>query len=101
MERKAIFLPLHPIVRRELDKTLCQLNGITEDQRRAVDAMSSAIVNKIVHAPIVILKRAASSEQSSDLFAFARKLFNLDRELKRHGHEKGFGSSGTDKPRKS
>jgi glutamyl-tRNA reductase len=83
------------IKRRELDKTLCQLNGITDDQRKAIEAMSSAIVNKIMHAPIVILKQAASSPESSDLFAFARKLFNLDKDLKKHTHEKGFGPGGT------
>jgi len=84
------------IRRRELDKTLCQLDNITEEQRQALDAMSSAIVNKIVHAPIVVLKQAASSEESGELFAFARKLFNLDKEFKRHSHTKGFGSSGKD-----
>jgi glutamyl-tRNA reductase len=89
------------IRRRELDKTLGQLDTITEDQRKALEAMSSAIVNKIVHAPIVVLKQAASSPESGELFAFARKLFNLDKELKRHVHEKGFGSSGKDKSGKS
>jgi glutamyl-tRNA reductase len=89
------------IRRRELDKTLCQLDGLTEEQRQALDAMSSAIVNKIVHAPIVVLKQAASNEESGELFAFARKLFNLDKESKRHSHRKGFGSSGKDDSGKS
>jgi glutamyl-tRNA reductase len=82
------------IRRRELDKTLCQLNGITEDQRKAVEVLASAIVNKIMHAPIVVLKQAASGRDSNDLLAFGRKLFNLDKELKRpHLHEKGIGPS--------
>jgi glutamyl-tRNA reductase len=85
---------MEDIRRKELDKTLCQLNGITEDQRRMIDAMSSAIVNKIVHAPIVVLKQATANAESGDLLSFARKLFNLDKELKRHAHEKGCGSSG-------
>jgi len=84
------------IRRKELDKTLCQLNGITEEQQRMIDAMSSAIVNKIVHAPIVFLKQAAITEESGDLFSFVRKLFNLDKELKRHAHEKGLGSKRKD-----
>jgi glutamyl-tRNA reductase len=88
------------IRKRELDKTLCQLGNITEEHRQALDAMSSAIVNKIVHAPIVVLKQAASSEDSDELFAFARKLFNLDKDLKKHGHRKGFGSSGKEEPGK-
>ncbi len=70
--------------KRELEKTLGSLNGITEDQRRAVEAMSQAIVNKLLHAPLVVLKQAASNPDSGDTtIAIARKLFNLDKELKR------------------
>ncbi|HSB32987.1 MAG TPA: glutamyl-tRNA reductase, partial [Nitrospirota bacterium] len=75
--------------KRELDKTLGALNGITEDQKRAVEAMSQAIVNKMLHAPLVVLKQAAASTDAGDnTIAVARRLFNLDRELKRPGHEK-------------
>ena len=49
------------IRKRELDKTLGSLNGITDDQKRAVEAMSQAIVNKLLHAPLVVLKQAAST----------------------------------------
>jgi glutamyl-tRNA reductase len=79
------------IRKRELEKTLGSLNGITEDQKRAVDIMSQAIVNKMLHAPLVVLKQAAASTDSSDAtLNIARKLFNLDKELKRpvHGRAK-------------
>ncbi len=81
------------IRKKELDKALCQLNGVTDDQRRAVEAMSSAIVNKIVHAPMVVLKQAAADPGSNEIIANARRLFNLDQELKKHTHEKGLGST--------
>ncbi|HXY55639.1 MAG TPA: glutamyl-tRNA reductase [Nitrospirota bacterium] len=75
--------------KRELEKTLGFLNGITEDQKRAVEAMSQAIVNKLLHAPLVVLKQAASAPDAGDnTIAVARKLFNLDRELKRPTREK-------------
>jgi glutamyl-tRNA reductase len=74
--------------KRELEKTMGSLNGITEDQKRAVEAMSQAIVNKLLHAPLVVLKQAASTPDTGDTtIAIARKLFNLDKELKRPGHE--------------
>ncbi len=75
------------IRRRELDKTLGSLNGISEDQRRAVEAMSEAIINKLLHAPLVVLKQAASAGDNGDnsTIAIARRLFNLDKELKRPG----------------
>jgi glutamyl-tRNA reductase len=70
--------------RRELEKTLGGLNDITDDHRRAIEAMSQAIVNKLLHAPLVVLKQAASSKDEGDAtIAVARRLFNLDKELKR------------------
>ncbi|MDA8423070.1 MAG: glutamyl-tRNA reductase [Nitrospiraceae bacterium] len=75
--------------KRELEKALGSLNGISEDQKRAVDLMSQSIVNKLLHAPLVVLKLAASSPDSGDnTIAIARRLFNLDKELKRPGHKK-------------
>jgi glutamyl-tRNA reductase len=75
--------------KREPEKTLGSLSGITEDQKRAVEAMSQAIVNKMLHAPLVVLKQAAAATGAGDnTIAVARRLFNLDRELKRPGHER-------------
>ena len=49
--------------------------------------MSQAIVNKLLHAPLVVLKQAASSKDEGDVtISVARKLFNLDKELKRPGN---------------
>jgi Glutamyl-tRNAGlu reductase, dimerisation domain len=54
-----------------------------------VDIMSQAIVNKLLHAPLVVLKQAAASTDSGDAtLAIARRLFNLDKELKRPIHSK-------------
>ncbi len=85
--------------KRELDKTLGSLNGITEDQKRAVEAMSQAIVNKLLHAPLVVLKQAASvPDTGNNTIAIARKLFNLDKELKRPTREKVDESSDQELP---
>ncbi len=91
---------LEDIRKRELDKTLCQLNGVSDDHRRAVEAMSQAIVNKFLHAPLVVLKRAAASPEGGDVISTARRIFNLDKELKRHVHEKGFGAASRDEMEK-
>jgi glutamyl-tRNA reductase len=81
--------------KRELDKALGSLNGITEDQKRAVEAMSQAIVNKLLHAPLVVLKQAASTPGEGDsTISIARRLFNLDKELKRPGHDRAVESPG-------
>ncbi len=70
---------------KELDRTLCQLNGITEEQRKAVEMLSTSIVNKIIHAPMVMLKQEAAGERSEEITNLVRRLFNLDKELQ--GHE--------------
>jgi glutamyl-tRNA reductase len=89
------------IRQRELDKTLDQLPDLTEAQRSAVETMSMAIVNKIMHAPIVVLKQTAADPNGNTLLGFARKIFNLDKELKRPQHEKGAGVCGKDDQEKA
>jgi glutamyl-tRNA reductase len=85
------------IRKREFDKTVGSMNGITEDQMRAMEAMSQAIVNKLLHAPLVVLKQAASAPDTGDAtIAIARRLFNLDKELKRPVREIGTASHGKD-----
>jgi glutamyl-tRNA reductase len=80
---------LEDMRRRELEKTLGGLSGITEEQKRAIDIMSQSLVNKLLHAPLVVLKQAASTPGEGDqTIALARRLFNLDKELKRPGHDK-------------
>ncbi len=81
--------------KRECDKTLASLNAVTDDQKHAIEAMSQAIVNKLLHAPLVVLKQAASTPGEGDAtIAIARRLFNLDKELKRPGHVRAVGSDG-------
>ena len=45
------------IRRGELEKTLTALKDLSPRQREALDAMTAAIVNKILHAPIARLKQ--------------------------------------------
>ncbi len=84
---------------RELEKALSQMKGASEEHKRIVEALTKSIVNKIVHAPIVVLKQSASNQRSNEIFSFARRLFNLDKELKSHRHERGFGrKDGSEEP---
>lgn len=77
------------IRKRECEKTIATWNSVTEDQKLAVEAMSQAIVNKLLHAPLVVLKQAASIPGEGDAtIAIARRLFNLDKELKRPSRER-------------
>jgi glutamyl-tRNA reductase len=64
----------------ELEKSLAtSLRGMGEEERRAIEAMTQAMLNKILHAPVTRLKRS-SPEEDDELYAETlRKLFDLEK----------------------
>jgi glutamyl-tRNA reductase len=65
------------IARAEAEKTLSSLAGLDDRTRRAVSMMAESIVNKLLHAPQVALKKSGSSEDGESLVAAAHALFDL------------------------
>ena len=63
----------------ELEKTLGRLE-LGENEQSAVEALTKAIVNKILHAPVSRLKREAEREEGMAYLETARVLFGLDDE---------------------
>ena len=64
------------ISRHELERTLGSLKSLGADDRKSIEAMAEAIVNKLLHEPIARLKRADSPD--AEEVAAARRLFGLD-----------------------
>lgn len=66
------------IRQRELEKSLASsLKDFSERERQALEDMTNAMINKILHAPTAYLKQAESPEDG--LYAeVLRKLFDLD-----------------------
>jgi len=65
----------------ELEKTLRVFgDGLTSKQRKSLEAMSQAIVNKILHEPTVYLKRAAGDPDLEVSVEAVRRLFGLEKE---------------------
>lgn len=62
------------IRRGELSKTLGRLPNLSAEERRRIDALTSAIVNKLLHQPIMCLKE---SEDGSVYIDAVRELFAL------------------------
>ncbi len=61
----------------EVDKTLTRFNGLGKKEQKSIEAMTSAIINKILHQPIAILKQA-EDESTGDAYVDAvRALFDL------------------------
>ncbi len=65
------------IRRAELQKTLNQLKELGPREREALEAMTTALVNKILHAPIARLKQHDRRTEAYYLDA-TRRLFDLD-----------------------
>ena len=64
----------------ELEKGLSGLNGLQEKDIQVIDAMTKAIVNKIVHDPVTHLKKEANKVEGDFYIEATRRLFDLDKE---------------------
>jgi len=64
----------------ELKKSLRHLPDLTEAERAHVDALTQALVKKLLHAPTNRLRAEAASPRASEYAAIARTLFNLSDE---------------------
>jgi glutamyl-tRNA reductase len=61
----------------ELGKSLRHLPDLTETERNHIEAMTQALVKKLLHAPTHRLRTEAASPRASEYAAVARTLFNL------------------------
>jgi len=63
----------------ELAKAESRLGGLSESERQTVESLTTQIVNKLLHVPIVRLKQAAATE-GGGYVEVARHLFGLGEE---------------------
>jgi glutamyl-tRNA reductase len=79
---------LEEIRQQELDKTFGNLKDLSTGQRKSIEAMTGAIINKILHQPTAILKRTQNDSSGEDYVDAVRALFDLpapandDKEIK-------------------
>ena len=65
------------IRKKELEKTLSLHPDLSEKEKRSLEALTSAIINKILHTPITLLKQT-NEEAMADLYLDAlHALFGL------------------------
>ncbi len=73
---------LDGIRRAELERALGALRKLDPEERRALEAMTQAIVNKILHAPLSVLKQLAQEddgEAAAEVAELVHRLFALER----------------------
>lgn len=61
----------------ELEKTLARLKHLSLQDREAIEALASAVVNKLLHGSLVTLKAEADSSTGTLYLEAARRFFNL------------------------
>ncbi len=76
----ALHHQLENIAETEMRKTMSSLQNLTEEDARALQRMTQAMINKILHAPTTYLKRNGCMGNRSLHLDVTRKLFNLDPE---------------------
>ncbi|MBI5345481.1 MAG: glutamyl-tRNA reductase [Deltaproteobacteria bacterium] len=71
----------------ELARAVSSCNGLSEKDVQTLEAMTSAIVNKILHNPVTHLKKDADKIEGDLYIDTVRKLFNLNKadKLKKAG----------------
>jgi glutamyl-tRNA reductase len=68
---------LENIRQAEIDRHRGKFGEISPQQEAAIDAMTRAMINKIMHTPIVALKTAAKSPEAETVVHLIRRVFNL------------------------
>ncbi len=79
------------IRKRELEKALSTLKGIDDKEKKVLDAMTSAIINKILHKPLTLLKKEGDTIEGDMYVETIRKMFDLQDVAEDSGEEKDRG----------
>lgn len=69
----------------ELEKTLRRMPDLTDAERERIEALTQALVRKLLDHPTRHLRSEATSHRAPEYAALARKLFNLSDEHFRSG----------------
>ncbi|HYV18442.1 MAG TPA: glutamyl-tRNA reductase [Verrucomicrobiae bacterium] len=69
---------LHELGETEMERFRGRLGPLSEEQARALDEFRTALLNKILHHPTLLLKRAGSRPEGGGLIALLREAFGLD-----------------------
>jgi glutamyl-tRNA reductase len=71
----------------EVARTLSQLGSLSEEEIRVIHVLTQSMVKKLLHDPIVFLKRVSKRTRKDFYLDVARKLFHLDEDRTETGEE--------------
>jgi glutamyl-tRNA reductase len=66
------------VVRRgEIQRVRGRLGSLSPDQKNAIDSLSHALIERVLQAPIAMLKNASACNQAVFVLETVRRIFNL------------------------
>ncbi len=90
------------IRRLETQRALNRMGDVPEEVRQNLEGLTQSIVNKLLHAPLMVLKREANASDGILYVEAIRRLFNLDAEVpmryRREERKKGKPDPGPSEP---
>jgi glutamyl-tRNA reductase len=66
------------IIKAEMEKAAGWMQNFNKEDQERIDNLVNSIVNKVLHAPVSVLKEESSEFSSRDIVAAVRRLFRLD-----------------------
>jgi len=69
---------LEDVRRGELEKTFASLKDLGPKERKSVEALTAAIINKVLHQPITVLKQSQNNGAGENYVDAVRVLFDLE-----------------------
>lgn len=70
----ALYAKANEIKDRELTKTLNEIKGLDEEGKKAIEAMAKAIITKILHDPVNVI-RSSAAQGKDEIADMCRELF--------------------------
>lgn len=67
------------VVMAELERTAPRLRSLSDEDRKSLEKMGDAMVNKLLHQPLTELKKGVEADHGGQLLHAVRRLFDLDR----------------------
>ncbi len=77
----------------ELEKSLSKMGGLSEKQVRQIEGLTQSIINKLLHIPLVTLKKSAGDPEGGNHIESVRVLFGIE---DRHDQRQEAPPAGSD-----
>lgn len=66
------------IVKAEMEKAAGWMRNLNKEDQEKIDNLVNSVVNKVLHAPVTVLKEESSDISPRDIVAAVRRIFRLD-----------------------